>query len=83
MARMLLSARRNNPIKVTIDRFEGDYAVYEKADRTMLNIRKDRLPVDAKVRDVLIIEGDSIKMGFGETAQRKQEIQKLMDQLWK
>jgi hypothetical protein len=83
MARILLSARRNNPIKVTIDRFEGDYAVCEKPDRSMINIRKDRLPAGAKEGDVLIIEGDSIKMGFGETAQRKQEIQKLMDQLWK
>jgi hypothetical protein len=35
-------------MKVTIDRFEGDFAVCEKPDRTMINIKKDKFPVKLK-----------------------------------
>ena len=49
-------------MKVTIDRFEGEYAVCEKPDRTVVNIKKDRLPKEVKEGDVLIIEGDNIRV---------------------
>jgi Protein of unknown function (DUF3006) len=35
-------------MKVTIDRFEGDYAVCENPDRNMRNIRKEKLPAVLK-----------------------------------
>jgi hypothetical protein len=69
-------------MKVTIDRFEGDYAVCEKPDRTMINIKQDKLPSEAKEGDILIVEGDSIKIDAGGSAKRKKVIQNLMDQLW-
>ena len=69
-------------MKVTIDRFEGDFAVCEKADRTMINIKKDKLPGDAKEGDVLIIEGDNIKVDSASTAERAKAIKSLMDKLW-
>ena len=69
-------------MKVTIDRFEGDFAVCEKADRTMINIKKDRLPRDVKEGDALIIEGDSIKVDSAETAKRVKDAKSLMDKLW-
>jgi hypothetical protein len=70
-------------MKVTIDRFEGDYAVCERLDRTMLNIPKDKLPVGAKEGDVLVIEGDNIRVDSRDTATRKKSIEKLMNDLWK
>ena len=70
-------------MKVTIDRFEGDFAVCEKEDRSMINIRKDKIPTDAKEGDILVIESDSISVDAKGTADRKKKIDKLMDNLWK
>ena len=70
-------------MKVTIDRFEGEYAVCEKPDRTMINIKKDRLPANVKEGDILTIEGENIQIDAGETAKRKKNIEKLMNDLWK
>ena len=47
-------------MKVIIDRFEGGFAVCEKADRTMVNVKRTQVPPEAKEGDTLIIDGDSI-----------------------
>ena len=70
-------------MKVTIDRFEGEFAVCEKPDRTMINIKKAKLPANAKEGDSLIIEGDKITIDAEETIKRKKHIEKLMNDLWK
>jgi hypothetical protein len=70
-------------MKVTIDRFEADYAVYEKPDRTMMNIEKGRLPPNIKEGDILIIEGDKISIDSGATSKRKKRIEGSMNDLWK
>jgi hypothetical protein len=70
-------------MKVTIDRFEGEFAICEKPDRTMINVEKSKLPVNAKEGDILIIEGESIRIDIGGTAARKKSIEKLMNDLWK
>jgi hypothetical protein len=70
-------------MKVTIDRFESNFAVCEKADRTMIDIPKDKIPVEAKEGDILVIEGDSIKIDTAGTVKRKKSIDKLMNDLWK
>jgi hypothetical protein len=70
-------------MKVTIDRFEGNFAICEKADRTMIDIPKDKIPVEAKEGDILVIEGDSIKIDTAGTVKRKKSIDKLMNDLWK
>lgn len=69
-------------MKVTIDRFEEDFAVCEKADRTMINIKKDRLSSDVKEGDILIIEGNNIKIDSAGTAERAKATKSLMDKLW-
>jgi hypothetical protein len=58
-------------MKVTIDRFEGEFVVCEKPDRTMINVR------------ILIIEGENIKIDAGTTAKRKKTVDDLMNNLWK
>jgi Protein of unknown function (DUF3006) len=70
-------------MKVTIDRFEGDYAVCEKSDRSMINIPKANLPKNAKEGDVLNIEGKVIRLDSSETNKRKTQIHDLADELWK
>ena len=70
-------------MKVTIDRFEGNFAVCEKADRTMIDIPKEKIPPEAKEGDILIIEVDSIKIDTAGTVKRKKSIDKLMNDLWK
>jgi Protein of unknown function (DUF3006) len=69
-------------MKVVIDRFEGDFVVCEKEDRTMLNINKRDVPVDSKEGDVLDIDGDIIKIDSAETRKRKKSVQELSDNLW-
>ena len=64
-------------MKVVIDRFEGEYAVVEMEDRTMVNLPKILVP-DAKDGDVIKIEID-----VEETEKRKQEIEQLMNKIWK
>lgn len=70
-------------MKVTIDRFEGDFAVVEKPDRTMMNIRRNKIPADAKEGDVLTIEGDTIRVDASETAKREKVVGDIMKDLWK
>ena len=70
-------------MKVTIDRFEGEFAVCEKDDRSMINIRRENIPQQAKEGDILIIEGESISIDIAGTDERKKRINRLMDDLWK
>jgi hypothetical protein len=68
---------------LNLSKAEGDYAVVEKPDRTTLNIRKNKLPAEAKEGDILVIEGQDIRLDLGATTKRKKKIQNLMDELWK
>ena len=70
-------------MRMVIDRFEGDYAVCERDDRTMLNINKNKLPAEAKEGDVLIVDGDAISIDLMETSKRKEQANKLMEKLFK
>ncbi len=67
-------------MEVIIDRFEGKTAVCEKPDRSMINIPRSKLPAGAQEGDVLIIEGDSIRIDSAATAKRRQAAEELMRQ---
>ncbi|MBW9146613.1 DUF3006 domain-containing protein [Clostridium sp. CM027] len=69
-------------MKIIIDRFEGLYAVCEKEDRTMIDIKRITLPSQAKEGDVLIINNNTITIDINETEKRRKEIQKLTEDLW-
>lgn len=64
-------------MNIIIDRFEGNYAVVELPDMTMVDMPISLVPEGAKEGDVLVIEIDT-----NETRERKERIQKLMDDLW-
>lgn len=68
--------------KLIIDRFEGDYAVCEQADKSMVNIHKTNLPSEAKEGDIILQASDgSIKISHSQTQSRKDHIQKKMKDL--
>ena len=64
-------------MKVTIDRFEGDYAVVELENRDMEDLPKALVPEGAKEGDILEITIDK-----EETESRKQRIDKMIEDLW-
>ena len=70
-------------MRMVIDRFEGDYVVCERDDRTMLNINKNKLPAEAKEGDVLIVDDDAISIDLMETSKRKEQANQLMEKLFK
>lgn len=69
-------------MKVIIDRFEGEYAVCEKKNREMIDIKRETIPEQAKEGDVLDIQGDKITIDVMETEKRKKEIEELTKDLW-
>lgn len=69
-------------MKMIIDRFEGKYAVCEMENLEMKDIEISKLPENAKEGDVLIVNGDEIKIDEEETKNRRKKIKKLMDDLW-
>lgn len=69
-------------MRVIIDRFEGNYAVCEKEDRTMIDIDKSRIPSDAKEGDALNIDGNKITIDIEATEKRRKEIEELTKDLW-
>ena len=63
-------------MKVIIDRFEGDFAVVETCDKSMVNLPKSLVP-GSREGDVI-----SIIIDEEETKKRKDNIQKMMNDLW-
>lgn len=64
-------------MRVIIDRFEGYYAVCEKEDRTMLDIKRADLPHEAKEGDVLSIDNNIITIDIEATDKRRKEIENM------
>ena len=69
-------------MKVTIDRFEGNFAVCETEECSMINIEISKLPKGSKQGDILIIQEDIITIDLDETNKHKKVIKTLMDELW-
>lgn len=71
----------------TLDRFEGDYAIFLKrpAETDQLLIEKNNLQIHLKQGDIVKIKdcGTSYKIELlaNETAQKKRNISDLMNQL--
>lgn len=70
-------------MKVVIDKFEEKYVVCEKEDKSMINIKHSSVPSEAKEGDVLNIDGGHISIAIEETKKKKDEISKLVKDLWK
>jgi hypothetical protein len=62
-----------------IDRFEGDFAVVQRDDGKILNIKKSFLPGKAREGDV--IDLNKMIVDERETLSRKAEIRKLAENI--
>lgn len=69
-------------MKIIIDRFEGHYAVCEKENRTMMDIKRSNLPSKAKEGDVLSVDDNVITIDIKGTEKRRRESEKLTEDLW-
>lgn len=69
-------------MKVIIDRFEGDFAVCEKEDKTMIDIERSKIPDEAKEGDALLVEDNKIIIDEEETKKRVERIKDLTKDLW-
>jgi tetrahydromethanopterin S-methyltransferase subunit B len=69
-------------MKVIIDRFEGPYAVCEREDKTMMDIKRIKLPIGAKEGYVLDIHGDKITIDVEETENRKKHMECITKDMW-
>jgi hypothetical protein len=69
-------------MKYIIDRFEGDLAVCEAEDGRMVDIEKSKLPKNAEVGDILVLENGKFRVDKKETEKRRKEIEDLMNEVF-
>ena len=69
-------------MKITIDRFEGNYAVCQKEDRKMINIDISKIPSNSKDGDILYIENNKISIDSKLNKDRKKYIKEITKDLW-
>lgn len=66
-----------------IDRFEGDIAVCEREDCSMVAIEKSRLPKGVRPGNILKIENDgTIRLDAEEELRRREMIYKMQESLF-
>ena len=69
-------------MRFIIDRFEGDYAICQGEEGDMEEIERTKIPSDSKEGVVLILEGDKFFIDKEETSRLKENIDKLMEEVW-
>lgn len=65
-----------------IDRAEGSFAVAETDDGTMVDIPKSQILGEFKEGDILVKEGEFFKVDSELTKKRKEEIERMMKNMW-
>ena len=71
-------------MKLIVDRFEEEYAVCEKEDKTFINILKQDLPYNIKENDILEYNEQTQEIiKVEQTIDEKEEIEDLIKDLWK
>ena len=69
-------------ILLTIDRFEGEFAVCIDDNGATINIKKENIPSDAKEGDIIEISENCYIINKEKTQSKFDEIKKLQDSLW-
>ncbi len=69
-------------MQLIVDRIEEEYAVCEKEDRTMIELKLDTLPYGVKEGTVLNLENGKVFIDEAETLNKKRAAQKLLDNLF-
>lgn len=66
-----------------IDRFEGDFAVCEREDCTMVSIKKSRLPKGVRPGNILKMEEDgTLRLDAEEELRRREMIFRMQESLF-
>ena len=69
-------------MRLSLDRFEGDYAICEDDAQRRHEIHQSKLPTNAKPGDILTLSSDGIlSIDKAETAKRQARIKALQDKL--
>lgn len=69
--------------KYIVDRFEGDYAVCETDNKSMVNIMRSKLPNVTKEGDYIIENEDgSFSVDIEATETRRKQMRKKLDSLF-
>ena len=70
-------------MRLSLDRFEGDYAICEDDAQRQHEIHKAKLPPNAKLGDILRLSSEGkLIVDDAETARRKQTISRLQRKLF-
>ncbi|OIN66152.1 hypothetical protein BLD48_12460 [Exiguobacterium sp. KRL4] len=69
-------------MKMTVTEFDGEYAICETETRETIQVHRMRLPQEATIGDWLEWRGRSIRILRDETDRRRQEVDRLMDELF-
>jgi len=69
-------------MRYIIDRFEHEMAVLEDEEKKMIQISNKYLPKGAREGDVIILEHNVYTIDQDETKKRKENIKKMIDELW-
>ena len=69
-------------MKYIVDRIEGEYAVCEADDQSIVDFLLNELPANTKEGDHLVLENGVYKL-IPADQERKDHIKNLMDDLWK
>lgn len=70
-------------VMLTIDRIEGDLAVCEKSDCTMIDVPLSEFPGEAREGSILVFDGTQWILDSCEEARRRERIAQKMDDLFK
>lgn len=67
---------------LVVDRIEGDYAVCECSDGTMVDIKMTQIHDKIKDGDVIYLTSGFYRIDKDETEKRKQDIERITREMW-
>jgi hypothetical protein len=65
-----------------VDRFEGDYAILETENSTLINVNKNDIIGEVKEGDILVKKNNNYYIDKEKTEARKKEVNDIMKGLW-
>ncbi len=68
---------------ISVDRFEGDFAICEREDFKIIKILKNKLPPNIREGDVLNIDENVCVIDSDETLRKKREIYQMQEDLFR
>lgn len=75
---------RSNNLKLSVDRFEGEFAICENLQTgEMIDIKKSLLPLNIKEGSILKYENGNYVLDFETTTQKQENIKNMVNNLFK